>query len=86
MHNKKYVQLSSLETNYIEQNAIMDDISGHFDTFDFDKPLPVELEKIERQAIVEKFSQFDGNRTKTANALGIGRTNLIKKLKKYGLF
>ncbi len=46
----------------------------------------VELEKIERQAIVEKFSQFDGNRTKTANALGIGRTNLIKKLKKYGLF
>jgi len=83
---KKYIQLSSLETNYIEQNAIMDDISSHFDTFDFDKPLPVELEKIERQAIVEKFNMFDGNRTKTANALGIGRTNLIKKLKKYGLF
>jgi DNA-binding NtrC family response regulator len=46
----------------------------------------LELAKIERQAIYEKFNEFDGNRTKTANALGIGRTNLIKKLKKYGLF
>tara|TARA_B100000035_G_scaffold303270_1_gene301697 strand:+ start:824 stop:1075 length:252 start_codon:yes stop_codon:yes gene_type:complete len=83
MPKEKYIQLSK---QYEEHNAIMDDIAHHFDTFEFDKPLPVELEKIERQAIVEKFNMFDGNRTKTANALGIGRTNLIKKLKKYGLF
>lgn len=83
MPKKTNVQLSS---DYDEHNLIMDQVADHFDTYQFNERLPLELEKIERQAIYEKFNEFDGNRTKTANALGIGRTNLIKKLKKYGLF
>ena len=73
-----------MSSNKDEQNYIFDVISEHFDQFQ-EITLPPELEKIERNCISEKLVEFNGNRTRTANALGIGRTNLVKKLKKYSL-
>jgi len=49
-----------------------------------EKDLPVRsLEDIERQAIIAALERFDGNRTRTAEALGIGRRTLQNKLKQY---
>ena len=73
-----------MSSNKDEQNYIFDVISEHFDQFQ-EITLPQELAKIERTTISEKLVEFNGNRTRTANALGIGRTNLVKKLKKYSL-
>jgi transcriptional regulator of acetoin/glycerol metabolism len=39
----------------------------------------------EREAILQALEQADGNRTKAAAALGMGRTTLWQKLKEYGL-
>ncbi|MBN2329178.1 MAG: sigma-54-dependent Fis family transcriptional regulator [Candidatus Omnitrophica bacterium] len=52
------------------------------------KTLPVgdvKLAEIERRVILESLDKFNGNRTKTAEALGIGRRTLIRKLHEYGV-
>lgn len=43
------------------------------------------LEAMEKEHIVHMLSLYDGNRQKTAQALGIGRKTLYRKLEKYGL-
>jgi arginine utilization regulatory protein len=47
--------------------------------------LPEEVEKLEVKRIRLSLEQNQGNRTRTADELGIGRTNLIAKLRKYNL-
>tara|TARA_B100000902_G_scaffold340176_1_gene342808 strand:- start:1884 stop:2138 length:255 start_codon:yes stop_codon:yes gene_type:complete len=80
------ISWTDLAKNYREQNEIVDEFDKWFTGPDFqEKTLPEELEKLERRAIEDNLAHHEGNRTKTANALGIGRTNLIKKLKKYSL-
>jgi len=49
------------------------------------KSLPEQIEKIERNSIQNALYETDGNRTLAARRLGIGRTCLIAKMKKYGL-
>ena len=44
-----------------------------------------ELETLERGCIKNALDAVDGNRTKAANMLSIGRTCLIAKMKKYEL-
>lgn len=44
-----------------------------------------ELEKIERERIVNALKFASGNQTKAAQSLDIGRTALIAKMKKYKL-
>ena len=39
----------------------------------------------EREAILLALEEADGNRTRAAAALGMGRTTLWQKLKEYGL-
>ena len=57
----------------------------HFDK-EIDKaPLPIEVERLEVDRIVTSLSDYKGNRSKAAKSLGIGRTNLIAKIKKYKL-
>ena len=73
-----------MSSNKEEQDYLFDQIGAHFDDYE-QITLPQELEKIERNSISEKLVEFNGNRTRTANALGIGRTNLVKKIKKYSL-
>ncbi|MCG8414522.1 MAG: sigma-54 dependent transcriptional regulator [Pseudomonadales bacterium] len=43
------------------------------------------IAKLEKQAIQQAISQFDGNLTKVAKALGLGRTTLYRKMEKYDL-
>jgi DNA-binding NtrC family response regulator len=43
------------------------------------------LREIERRTIIEVLDSFRGNRTRTAEALGIGRRTLQNKLKAYGI-
>ena len=47
--------------------------------------LPEEIAVLEKKRITNALEHNEGNRTKTADQLGIGRTNLIAKLKKYDL-
>jgi DNA-binding NtrC family response regulator len=44
----------------------------------------VPLSDVEKHVILEALRRNEGNRTKTAEALGIGRRTLIRKLQKYG--
>ncbi|MFO7447944.1 MAG: sigma 54-interacting transcriptional regulator [Ignavibacteriaceae bacterium] len=43
------------------------------------------LEDAEKQLIIETLRKFNGSRTKTADSLGINKTTLWRKIKKYGL-
>ncbi len=45
----------------------------------------MKLSDIEKRVILETLDKFNGNRTKTAEALGIGRRTLIRKLHEYGV-
>jgi transcriptional regulator with GAF, ATPase, and Fis domain len=46
-------------------------------------PVGTTLAEIEKNVILQTLEQFDGNRTKTAEALGISRRSLQMKLKEY---
>ena len=48
-------------------------------------PLPNKIETLERTSIEDALIVYEGNRSKAAKSLGIGRTNLIAKIKKYKL-
>ena len=43
------------------------------------------LSDIEKRVILETLEKYDGNRTRSAEALGIGRRTLIRKLHEYGV-
>lgn len=43
------------------------------------------LADIEKQVILQTLEKYDNNRTKTAEALGIGRRTLIRKLNEFGV-
>jgi len=47
--------------------------------------LPNKIEILERTSIEDALIVYEGNRSKAAKHLGIGRTNLIAKIKKYKL-
>jgi DNA-binding NtrC family response regulator len=51
----------------------------------FNRPRIAPLEQIERQSIVEALAATGGDRVLTAGALGIGRTTLYRKMKRYGI-
>lgn len=46
--------------------------------------VPVSLVRAERQAIAAAMKSADGNRTRAAQLLGVARSTLLEKLKKYG--
>ena len=45
--------------------------------------LPKAISQLEQENIVQALEKYNGNKTKAAEDLGIGRTNLIAKIKKY---
>tara|TARA_B100000035_G_C20968466_1_gene539910 strand:- start:730 stop:966 length:237 start_codon:yes stop_codon:yes gene_type:complete len=47
--------------------------------------LAKDVERLERESIKDALSACEGNQTKTAKMLGLGRTNLIAKIKKYNI-
>ena len=70
-----------------EQDFIWEQFDSIFGEIskDMNKSLPEEVEKLERTSIVNALQSHDGNRTRTAEYLGIGRTCLIAKIRKYDL-
>ncbi len=48
--------------------------------------LPSQVEHLERELIIDALNQTENNKIKAAEILGINRTTLYQKLKKYGLF
>jgi two-component system response regulator HupR/HoxA len=50
-----------------------------------DEPLQTALERVERQIIERALSKVNGNRTRAAQALGVSRRNLIRKLQQFDL-
>ena len=66
-----------------EQDALWEALS----MFDYpqDKSLPKEVEDIEKHRINHALVAHDGNKSQAAKDLGIGRTNLIAKCKKYNI-
>tara|TARA_A200000159_G_C7123605_1_gene255853 strand:- start:189 stop:446 length:258 start_codon:yes stop_codon:yes gene_type:complete len=75
------------DTNFKEQTEFFD----FFDTLWFDQQfkndesLPSEVESLEKARIHNALDTANGNRTHAAKILGIGRTNLIAKIKKYNI-
>jgi len=49
------------------------------------QPLALELAEAERKAILKALKKTGGNKTNAAEILGIHRTNLYRKMEKYGL-
>tara|TARA_B110000503_G_scaffold47944_1_gene78025 strand:+ start:1513 stop:1770 length:258 start_codon:yes stop_codon:yes gene_type:complete len=64
---------------------MLDDIWPKHEPEDKDRTLQAELADVERKAIALALDQFDYNQTKAARELGMGRTLLIHKIKKYQL-
>ena len=48
-------------------------------------PKGMPLSEVERIVILDTLAEMDGNRSRTAEVLGIGRRTLLRKLKEYGI-
>jgi transcriptional regulator with PAS, ATPase and Fis domain len=59
------------------------DTSGAFARVLYDQVVP--MAELERRYVLEVLERFDGNRTHTAKALGIGANTLWRKLKSWGV-
>ncbi len=70
-----------LEQNKIEQDHLWEALN---EAFPNNEPISLdeELRKLEASRIVEALNNHEFNRTKTAESLGIGRTNLLAKCKR----
>ena len=70
-----------------QEGSVYDMVCNRFDELVLDQPLSLmeELQELEKNRISNALQACKGNRTKAANDLGIGRTLLIHKIKKYKL-
>lgn len=46
---------------------------------------PISMEEVEKATIIQALQNHDGNISKAAKALGLGRTTLYRKMNKYGI-
>jgi transcriptional regulator with PAS, ATPase and Fis domain len=74
-----------------EQQALMDTFEEYlkeinFNTLSEDYNLTEELSTLEKDRIIQALENANGNQTKAAEILKIGRTCLIAKMKKFNLF
>ena len=75
-----------IQRNREEQDAlwkICDDLAEYHEELEYETALPDEVEMLERDRISNALAKTEGNQTKAAKLLKIGRTNLIAKMKKY---
>lgn len=82
---EKMINLSEssvLAPNDIPKNIRVHQIAGS----QFNKPLKIHTADTEREMLVSAMSLTKGNKKKTALLLGINRSTLYDKLKKYGLY
>ncbi len=55
--------------------------------YERDSPIPegmLPIAEMEKRAILATLTRLNGDKLKTARALGIGKTTLYRKLKEYG--
>lgn len=72
--------------NLNEQDSVWDLMVSHFeDVLPLETNLAQEVNDLEKSRITLALDQNSGNRTKAAKMLGIGRTLLLHKIKKYNL-
>ena len=71
--------------NYKEEQDLLWESLDFFDDMVGKTPLPDQVEALERNNLEDALIEFNGNRSKAAESLGIGRTNLIAKIRKYKL-
>ena len=64
------------------QGSDADDVADDMDTLDSFRIAKMDFEK---RYIIKKLQEYDGNITKTAEAIGLERSNLHRKIKKYSL-
>lgn len=81
--------MNDLETQKYRQEQealwkICGELAEYHEELKFEKALPDEVEMLERDRISDALAKAEGNQTKAAKLLKIGRTNLIAKMKKYG--
>ena len=69
LSKSNYIDINHLPTEILKKDKINGSISS--------------LNETEKDAIIRALSQFNGNKQKAAEALGIDRTTLWRKLKKY---
>lgn len=77
---------NKIERNRQEQEAlwkICGELAEYHEELQFETALPDEVEMLERDRISDALAKVEGNQTKAAKLLKIGRTNLIAKMKKY---
>jgi DNA-binding NtrC family response regulator len=67
------------------EDSTTNDTEGFDNTESHQTHFSLNLEELERQAIMEALKQSDGNLTQTAALLGITRYALYRKIDKYGL-
>jgi two-component system response regulator AtoC len=48
-------------------------------------PAPRSLDSLEREAILAALRRWEGNRSRSAEELGISRRTLLNKIKEYGI-
>lgn len=72
--------------NIDEQDSVWDLMVSHFDdVLPLETNLAQEVKDLEKSRITLALDKNSGNRTKAAKMLGIGRTLLLHKIKKYNL-
>ena len=67
-----------------EQDALWE-MLGELERIQLIDKLPKAVSELEQSNIVLALEKYEGNRTKAAEELGIGRTNLIAKIRKYNI-
>jgi transcriptional regulator with GAF, ATPase, and Fis domain len=75
-----------IQRNREEQEAlwkICEELAEYHEELQFETALPDEVEMLERDRISDALARTEGNQSKAAKLLKIGRTNLIAKMKKY---
>lgn len=79
---KTQTQLSETANSGLQPAESPTKPSGGPDAWPFEN---LELEALERAAVLEALRRSGGNVTQAMRALGIGRTTLYRKLKHYGI-
>ena len=85
-HMKKETELER-KRRMEEQDAlwaICGELEQHYRSREYTTSLHTEVEMLERERISEALAKTEGNQSRAAKLLKIGRTNLIAKMKKYG--
>ena len=72
------------EVEMITSNHLPEEISGYKGPSST-LTLNEVMEEAERHTIINYLEVMNGNKSETAKALGISRTTLYEKMKKYGL-